>query len=474
MTRRVKKDLLLEEGDGKRKNGNTMGIDVHKTVLACCIVNEAKILYEKNHENTKIGFSTILKQIKKFDVESVAMEATSTYHLKLCFALTENGIDILLANAKQTADTQGKKTDKLDARRIAIAHRDGRLKPSVISPKEYTHLRRSTRKLAQLIQDQTKLKQRIHQVFHLYDCSLRKLHQSFLKTKWSLALLTSCLELEEKNDNKKIKEFILDYYPKKKLSKKSNTEITRLETELANLRNSLSLIERVNLLTDLYQIQFLAKLIEQHRLIYHSFAKQNSNFNKNMQVLLSIPGVGPDTAATLLAEIVDIKLFTKPEKLVKWAGLAPRVLQSGHRKKITGKIHKGGNKHVRRAMTLACTNIYARGDSTNPIRLSIKKLYEKKEAYWLAICAGSRKLLSIIWIMLNFGKSWKPRTLSDTEFIEQVQKKVDYKINIYKSKIKNYEKIQSRLSELLIEDISELEMSSKYVKDFRKIFELVV
>ena len=76
--------------------------------------------------------------------------------------------------------------------------------------------------------------------------------------------------------------------------------------------------------------------------------------------------------------------------------------------------------------------------------------------------------------MLNLLKPWKPRTLSDPEFIEQVKKKIDYKINIYNSKIKNYEKIQTRLSELLIEDISELELSSKYVKEFRKIFELVV
>jgi len=41
---------------------------------------------------------------------------------------------VLVANPRQTKDTQGKKTDKLDARRIYIAHRDGRLKPSVISP----------------------------------------------------------------------------------------------------------------------------------------------------------------------------------------------------------------------------------------------------------------------------------------------------------------------------------------------------
>jgi len=35
---------------------------------------------------------------------------------------------------------------------------------------------------------------------------------------------------------------------------------------------------------------------------------------------------------------------------------------------------EGGNKHVRRAMTLSCTNIYARVDSKNSIQGSIRKI----------------------------------------------------------------------------------------------------
>ncbi|NMC04024.1 MAG: IS110 family transposase [Candidatus Lokiarchaeota archaeon] len=49
--------------------------------------------------------------------------------------------------------TQGKKTDKLDAKRIAIAHRDGRLKPSVISPQEIMALRKAMRVHTRLVED---------------------------------------------------------------------------------------------------------------------------------------------------------------------------------------------------------------------------------------------------------------------------------------------------------------------------------
>ena len=338
MPRRVKKVVPLENGEGKRKNGAIMGIDVHRSILAVCILNEKSFLYEQNHTNDKTGLETIIKLVKRFKVQGVAMEATSTYHLKICFALIDHSIPVLLACAKQTADTQGRKTDKLDARRIAVAHRDGRLKPSVISPREFTHLRRSTRKLVMLIQDQTKSKQRIQQLFQLYDCHLTAIQTNFLKTNWSLYLLLACLEITEKSENKNIKELVLEYYPEKKINNASFSQINSLQDELEKLVNQLTLVEKINLQTEIFQIRIFDKLIEQHRLIYRIFAKEHPQFKNDMELLLTIPGVGPDTAAIVLAEVIDVKLFSKPEKLVKWSGLAPRVLQSGHRKKKTEKF----------------------------------------------------------------------------------------------------------------------------------------
>ena len=47
-----------------------------------------------------------------------------------------------------------------------------------------------------------------------------------------------------------------------------------------------------------------------------------------LALLLSIPGIGELTARTLLAEIETIHRFADPEKLISYAGLAPRVRQS--------------------------------------------------------------------------------------------------------------------------------------------------
>jgi len=59
--------------------------------------------------------------------------------LKAFWKLTEGCVKVLVANPLQTKAAQGVKTDPEDARRIAIAFRDGRLKPSVVcTPEQYS------------------------------------------------------------------------------------------------------------------------------------------------------------------------------------------------------------------------------------------------------------------------------------------------------------------------------------------------
>lgn len=470
MPRRVKKVMPLEQGEGKRKSGSIMGIDVHKSILAVCILNEASYLHEQNYGNDTAGLKAILKLIEKYNVQDVAMEATSTYHFKICFLLTEHAIPVTLACPKQTADTQGKKTDKLDARRIALAHRDGRLQPSVISPREFAHLRRTTRKIVKITQEQTKSKQRIQQLFHLYNCHITATYKNFLKAKWSLNLIYSIFEITEDGKDKNVKEAILEYIPKGKLLKTSKRDLQKLFEELINLRQQLTFIERINLVTELAQIRFDKFLLEQLRLVYVAFAKQHPDFSRDLNLLISIPGIGEDTAAAILAEVVDINLFSKPEKIVKWAGLAPKVQQSGHRKKKTGHIFKGGNKHLRRALTLASGNIYSKGNATNPIHEFIKKKYSQKGPYMLAICAGARKLLSVIWLLLTHQESWKPTSKTPIDVVQYLQSKIRQKILLFTKKIINFEKIQLELSELLSQDIYDLTKSTTRMKTLKTAF----
>ena len=89
--KRVKKVLPLVEEEGRRKNGTVMDVDVHKDVLALCIVSGKNILEESGKKNDEKGVKKVIGLCKKFGVESVAMESTAQYHMKLMYALLEGG-----------------------------------------------------------------------------------------------------------------------------------------------------------------------------------------------------------------------------------------------------------------------------------------------------------------------------------------------------------------------------------------------
>lgn len=465
-----KKISELLEGQGKRKTGSVLGIDAHKSVLACCIVNEEEVLFEKNYENSKTGITNLLKRCEKLSVKHAAVEATGTYHWKVVFSFIKKKIPILLANPQQTVNTQGKKTDKLDAKRIAIAHRDGRLLPSVISPKLIQQLRTSTRGLLKTIQSTTKCKQRLNQFFHRYDSKILSKFPNFLKSSWSTELLLKFVI----DKNKKISELVNEYYPNRKSKSDRSKDKQFLTKELKRLDDELSPIDRANLKIELLQLRLNENIAEQQRLIYLQLAKDDIIFQRNMKILMSIQGIGKDTAAILLAEIVDIDYFPSASKLVKWAGLAPRVNQSGHRKRITGKIHKGGNKYIRRALTLACSNIYARGDKSHPIYLFIKRKKDQKDTYWLAICAGARKLLMIIWSLLKRIDYWRPSLFSTDEVKKHLQEQIKKKLLLLNSQIDKFEKAQAKLDLLMQENVETLfQHQTNYNKLIRLLTESI-
>lgn len=428
--------MKLVEGEGRRKTGVITGVDVHKNVLAYCIGSETSILKEGTVENTKQAIRGLIGTCKRLNVQSVAMESTAQYHFKLLYAVLGAKIPVLVANARQTKDTQGRKTDKLDARRIFLAHRDGRLKPSVISPEELQHLRKALRRLFKVINDATKIKQRLHQLFHQKEFLVPRKFPNLLKSNWGLQVMHCFVDDD-------VRSVVETLYP----HKERFGQIDSLVEGFDHLKSRLDEIERITLRTDIAQLIMLRNLADQLRLVYVTVARQNSSFRELMRLLLTIPGVGPDTAAIMLAEIVDISYFSSPAKLVKWAGLAPRVYQSGHRKRITGKIHKGGNKYLRRALTLACQNIHAKGDARNSIWNYIKSKYKtpRHDSFWRAICAGARKLLTIIWYMLKRNQEWKWQGVEDT-VLDELHSKVKRKIKGFQSMIRKYEKTSEMLT----------------------------
>jgi len=77
--------------------------------------------------------------------------------------------------------------------------------------------------------------------------------------------------------------------------------------------------------------------------------------------ILSIPGIGIQSAAVIVAEYRDIKSFDNTNKLLSFAGLEQSISQSG-KQSFNGYMVKRGSPHLRYtlmnvAQTVATHNI---------------------------------------------------------------------------------------------------------------------
>ena len=121
---------------------------------------------------------------------------------------------------------------------------------------------------------------------------------------------------------------------------------------------------------------------------------------KEQYLLESIPGIGPITAASFISEVGDINRFKKPEQLVAYAGIDPRVHQSGISVNGKGYISKRGNKILRTRLFNAAS-VAVLHDNL------FKTFFQKKRAegkpYRVALVATMRKMTHVIHAVWTRG-----------------------------------------------------------------------
>ena len=127
------------------------------------------------------------------------------------------------------------------------------------------------------------------------------------------------------------------------------------------------------------------------------------------QLLATIPGIGPLLSLTIAAEIGDITRFASPAKLVGYAGLAPKVSQSGQRSS-TGALSKAGSRTLRWAAVEAANQAWRPSHPWHRHYLEVAERHGKNPAK----SAVARKLLTACWHILQRQQPFKPtRPTSD-------------------------------------------------------------
>jgi transposase len=129
----------------------------------------------------------------------------------------------------------------------------------------------------------------------------------------------------------------------------------------------------------------------------------------NVGILSSVPGVGPVTISTLLAELPELGQLSRT-KIAKLVGVAPIINQTG--KSDKKRRARGGRAQVRSVLYMATLVATRR----NPVMAEFYgRLVRRGKPKKVALVAAMRKLLTILNDMVRNQQPWQVADLSLTQ-----------------------------------------------------------
>jgi transposase len=125
-------------------------------------------------------------------------------------------------------------------------------------------------------------------------------------------------------------------------------------------------------------------------------------------LLLSIPGIGETTAAKLLSEIMDVKLYESARQLAAFAGLVPRLHESGNSSRRKARLSKMGAPRLRKALYFPAIVAMKHNPQIKALGTRLK---ERGKCPMQIIGAAMRKLIHIAYGVLKSGRPFDPELL---------------------------------------------------------------
>jgi len=129
---------------------------------------------------------------------------------------------------------------------------------------------------------------------------------------------------------------------------------------------------------------------------------------RSVRRLRSVPGIGPRLSEAAVAIIDDAKRFKNGRQVAAYAGLVPRVFQSGSMDR-KGRITGAGNRYLRSILV----EVSWLGLRYNPW---MKQVFDRvcrgcPSRRKIAIVAVARRLLIWCWAMMRDDRDWDPKKL---------------------------------------------------------------
>lgn len=388
------------------------GIDVHKKTV---VVTRLRVTEEQQVEWETHTFGTTTPELlqaydwlQEWECRQVALESTGDYW-KPVYNLLEEDFEVWVVNAQHVKRVPGRKTDASDAEWLAELLAYGLLQPSFIPPKPQRALRELTRYRTRLIQERSRLVNRVQKLLEGANIKLASVATDLqgVSARAILAELAAgntdaeaLAELARGRLRNKIPELERALTGKVEphhrfLLSQQLEHIDFLDEQVAEIEAE---IER--------QLKAMSPLPEASETAEEATATPPTpagspiSWSTAVSLLDTIPGINRQAAQIILAEIgVDMSVFPTAGHLCRWAGVAPGNNESGG-KHYSGRTTKGNR--VLKSTLVECAQAAIRTKDS-----FFKARYQRlvaRRGKQRAIMAIAHSILKAIWQMLRSGE----------------------------------------------------------------------
>ena len=365
------------------------GIDVHKkSVTACLMWGPAD--QEPQFEIRRFGtmtseLKTLAEWLKQAQCEVAAMESTGAYW-KPVWNVLEAEIPLLLANAQHVRALPGEKSDNKDGKRVASYLRHGLIRASFVPPRDIRELRDLTRYRKKLLANGAAERNRIQKV--LEDANIKL--GSVLSDVFGVSGQRMLHALVEK--------------PSVNVEEVTALAHWRLQPKIEELKKALegriTAHHRFMIELSLGHMQYIEQQILR---LDEEIDRHLAPYQKQIQLLQTIPGIAKNASAAVLAEIgPDMSPFDDDGKLASWSGICPGNNESAG-KKFSTKTRKG-NTH------LVSTVVECSWAATHQKGSHFKARYHRiraRRGSQRAIVAVGHSLIRTIFVVLKTGRPYQ-------------------------------------------------------------------
>ena len=364
---------------------NCCGIDVHKKMLVATIAktDEHKVTTYQTKQ-----FLTLTKDIKHLkqwlidnDCKDVCMESTGKYWIPI-FNILEDTCHVVITHPKYVRAIPGKKTDKKDSIWIADIFKHGLVNPSFMPPLEIRQLRDLMRYRFKLLNCRTSEKNRFQNSLTMSNIMISNVvTDTFGKTAQSILK-----KMLSKNDNLTLEE--ISPLLRKNLKATPQEILESVQGNLTKEQNS-----KMEICLDHYD--YINKCVDK---LEEAIIPLVANYQNEINLLLTIPGVQDVSAIYILSEIgSNMNVFVDDKHLCSWAGLTPQNNESAGKKKSV-RISRAG-VYIK-PLLVQCAKNAIKDKECEYFKLRYEAI-KKRRGHKRAIIAIARMLLTCAYHMLS-------------------------------------------------------------------------